>query len=256
MRLAAVFSGLDRGYSRRTLGILPKLQRELGIEVASYSGYVNWEFFLPKAEIRDVLDSITLVYQFALDNLPDSAAKYIAAEAARIFAEENVRYRLDSQCGVHLAIDVEFECSMASVVAGLGNARYIAARNAFDAAQAAQDRAEPDFKEALRNVFLAVEVVFKAMFGTSGLSRHFIDKNLKPLMADLYSDSPTATKVAELYVDGLSDWVSGLHEYRHGQPADTLPQPPLDLSVALMSSGVAYLRWLIGIDQTLQAKAK
>lgn len=233
------------------------LERELGVDVSSYSGYVNWESFLPRAEMRDVLDSITLVYNFVLSNLPDSAAKYIMTEVARIFAEENVRYRLDSRCGVHLAIDAEYECSMASVVVGLGNSRYIAAKHAFDSAQAAQDRAEPDFKEALRNVFEAVEIVFKLILPeTKRISGRDIGEKLKPLMAMVYPDSSTAVTVAGQYLDSMCDWVNSVHNYRHGQPLEEAPQPPLDLSVALMSSGVAYLRWLIGIDQMLLAKAK
>lgn len=258
-RLASCFDKLDSKHYMKSNEMSAHFTGELGTYIPSYdSGRVVWETFFYDASIEDVLDSITIYFKklWRLTGNRDSCS-FVLREVSRIFKEENVRYRIDAQCGVHLSIDAEYERSMASAVAGLGNPRYTAAKHAFDAAQAAQDRTEPDFKEALRNVFEAVEVVFKLILPeTKRISGRDIGEKLKPLMASTYPDSPTAVTVAGQYLDSMCDWVNSVHNYRHGQPLEEAPQPPLDLSVALMSSGVAYLRWLIGIDQMLEAKAK
>ncbi|GAB6127228.1 hypothetical protein JCM14124_29340 [Humidesulfovibrio idahonensis] len=257
--MASCFDKLDSKHYMKSSEMSAHFTGELGTYIPSYdTGRVIWGTFFYDASIEDVLDSITIYFKkiWRLTGNRDSC-NFIFREVSRIFKEENVRYRIDAQCGVHLAIDSEYECSTASAVAGLGNPRYTAAKHAFDAAQAAQDRADPDFKEALRNVFEAVEVVFKLILPeVPRISSGDIIAKLKPRMTTIYAGSETATKVAGQYLDSLCDWVSSVHNYRHGQPLETAPQPPIALSVALMSSGVAYLRWLIEIDQALSAQSK
>lgn len=234
-----------------------KLEQELGILLPRISYYPGWEAFFTSGELRDVLDAITLAYKYAFyDVLPNSPGIWKLA-VERIFKEEKVRYCLDSDCGVHLTIDSEYERSITAAVAGLGGTRYLAAKNVFERAQTALNPSEPDFKEALRNVFEAVEVVFKLILpDTKRISGKGIEGKLKPLMASVYPDSLTAVTVAGQYLDSMCDWANSVHNYRHGQPLEEAPQPPLDISVALMSSGVAYLRWLIGVDQALLSQQK
>jgi len=73
---------------------------------------------LEKAQLRDVLDSITLrfktlkvpLYDGTGENTKKAEADFLA-EARRIFAEERVRYRIDDKGGVHFTVDAEFERS-------------------------------------------------------------------------------------------------------------------------------------------------
>lgn len=256
VRLAALLKRLDEMHPAYGRAVLTRLKGELGVPIPIDYDQVHWDSFYGKSELRDALDAITIYHKGLLFN-ESGSAKYFTREVARIFKEENVRYVVDEECGVHFAIDAEYENNMASTVAGLGNPRHTTARQAFDAAQSALDRAEPDLKEALRNIFEAVEVVFKLILPEARrISSRDITEKLKPLMSKMYPGSTTAVTVAGQYLDSLGDWVNSVHNYRHGQPLEEAPQPPLDLSVALMSSGVAYLRWLIGIDQALQGQAK
>jgi hypothetical protein len=114
------------------------MQREAGIEIPIIDnfGYSPSEVF-KKGELRDVLDSITLVYQILL---PDSRlsdkyenpAQNWSSFVSRVLHEENVGYILDESCGVHYFVDQEFERNRASTLAILDNSRYGGVRAAFE----------------------------------------------------------------------------------------------------------------------------
>ncbi|MFH7202686.1 hypothetical protein ACHWGV_29035, partial [Klebsiella pneumoniae] len=50
---------------------------------------------------------------------------------------------------------------------------------------------------------------------------------------------------AEHFANSIVDWIKGAHFYRHGQGVTEPAPPPMDLSVAYVSTGAAYLRWLV-----------
>ena len=56
--------------------------------------------------------------------------------------------------------------------------------------------------------------------------------------------------VAGLF-DGFADWVDALHNYRHGQPSKQPVAPSEEVAIYVLSSGSAFLRWLIGINNDL-----
>jgi len=42
--------------------------------------------------------------------------------------------------------------------------------------------------------------------------------------------------------------------YRHGQKVEKPSKPPMGLTILVLSSGAAYLRWLVEIDKCVQRK--
>ncbi len=129
-RLAAYYwEYLNKDYKTE---ITNAMKREAGIEVPyhSVSGYSPSEV-LKKGELRDVLDSITLIHEVPLPHplLKQQAGYKNHAQnwlsfVSKVLHEENVGYSLDASCGVHYFVDQEFERNRASKLAVLNNPRY------------------------------------------------------------------------------------------------------------------------------------
>lgn len=78
------------------------LQIEAGIEIPYLINYgFNISDVFKKNELRDVLDSITLVYKSLKDSGFPQLANVWKVFVARSLKEENVGYQLDAECGVH-----------------------------------------------------------------------------------------------------------------------------------------------------------
>jgi len=253
-RIYHLFSNfLDDGYTLL-------VQREQGVELP-YMGYgISWEKFFNTAELRDVLDAITHMSMYLDGRTRDSGLRHeprrveqMRQEVARIFREEHVHYRLDELGGVHYAVDDEFQRNYVSAIEALGRNRYGAVRDAFEGAQQALDRDNPNSKEALRNVFEALEILFKLMFDVRRLGAAEIKQHLLPTIDRAYNGDATARQAAHKLAQSLIDWVDGVHFYRHGQAVEEAAQPPLGLTVALMSGAASYLRWLAELDVARQA---
>ena len=150
--------------------------RELGVPVdlnSSKHAYY-WPPFLEKADLRDVLDSITIRYKYLNlgyydstgEKLPEVKESFLV-EARRIFAEERVRYRVDDKGGVHFTVDAEFERSRIATLSQLGQQRYAGVKELFDSGFTALDSSPPDGKAAIRGVFFAAESLFRLMYPNS-----------------------------------------------------------------------------------------
>jgi hypothetical protein len=128
------------------------------------------EYFLKTAEIRDVLDSITVIWK-ALHVLGGGRGMSFSADAIkapqwlafvrRVIQEENLGYRVDDQGGVHYFVDEEFERCRISALSCLNEPQYGAVRTIFDQAYQKLDGHPADTKACIRDVFEAIEVFYK-----------------------------------------------------------------------------------------------
>jgi hypothetical protein len=234
------------------------LARELGVYVdspASQRGYY-WPPFLEKAELRDVLDSLTIRYaSMVVDHYDEKgedtrkAKEKFLSEARRIFKEERVRYRIDDKGGVHFTVDAEFERSRIATLSGLGRPRYAGVKELFEAAFTAMDSTPPDGKATIRGVFFAAESLFRLMYPNSPqLNAGEVAKQLKPRIDALYNDQKPAVYVAKKQLSAFREWIDGAHFYRHEPGTEDPAQPPLDLAIYMVSQGAAHIRWLTRID--------
>ncbi len=198
------------------------VQREQGVELP-YMGYgISWDRFFNTAELRDVLDAITHMSMYLDARTRDGHVRHdprrveqLRQDVARIFREEHVHYRLDELGGVHYAVDDEFQRNYVSAIGALEDDRYGAVRHAFEGAQEALDRDNPNSKEALRNVFEALEILFKLMFNAQRLGSAEIRQHLLPTIAQMHGDDATARHAANTLAQSLCDEVDGVHHYRH-----------------------------------------
>ncbi len=70
-----------------------------------------------------------------------------------------------------------------------------------------------------------------------------------PFVEQYYASDAPAQEAAKKLVQGFTNWVASAQFYRHGQGQEEPNQPPLEVAVAILSSGAGYLRWLIHLDQ-------
>jgi len=229
------------------------LVRELGVK--RFLGNLGgWEIFFIKGNIKDVLDSITIIFKLASRNQNRiSGVRKWLTEVSRIFQEENVCYRVDDQGGVHLAIDAEFEYNRASTIKGLGSSRYNGVLTHFEKAYAALDIITPDGKQAMNSAFDAVENLFRLMFPKApSLKATLVKENLEPILQRLYANDKIAIRPATRMLSSISEWVDAIHPYRHAHGEQDPVQPPLSLALLTVSTAASYLRWLAEIDAERQ----
>ena len=224
-----------------------EISQETGVKIWHANGRYNWEDFFEKIELRDLLDSITLLYSgmkksYSPGETPNEFREFVR----RSLREENLAYRIDDGCGVHFYADQEFEASRVSTIAGLFGTRYRGAREAFDSAQAALAGASPDTLAAVRSTFDAVENVFKLMFDVPRIGASEVNSKLKPKLAAMGDERNI--NASKLMASSLAEWVNAGHQYRHAPNVPDPSPPPLTLALLMISSGAGFLRWLVELD--------
>jgi len=234
------------------------LTRELGVEMplaTSNAGKLA-EFF-KKAETHDVLDAVTLIYGLLRDyfHSPD-VRRECKAFVERAVKKGNLVYTVDEVCGVHPLVDREFERNIATTIAGLGTARYEAARTAFEAAEAKLEQTPADTKGAIRDTFEAAEILTK-LISNSGkaLTASFVTGGFQPRVQKLYGSDSVATMVGARVAQSFADWVDAAHPYQHGQKTEEPVEPPEELAILLVSQGAPFVRWLVDLDRQLNGKS-
>ncbi len=82
-------------------GFSSYVTQELGVDVPSGWETANWVRFCERANIEDLLDTVTLYVRFCRQSHRSLPEPWLS-EVARIFREENVRYQLDAFGGCSL----------------------------------------------------------------------------------------------------------------------------------------------------------
>src|SRR3989338_1104213 len=242
-RLAAYY--LDHLHENFKGPICKIIVKETGAEIRFIMGWgYDLENFFKKNDLRDVLDSITLIYQVVKTSGLTSLADNWKGFVARVLQEENLGYQLDSRAGVHYLVDEEFERNRYSTLSVLDDPKYSNVRAAYEDAYRHMDSHPVDTKAAVRSMFESLEILVKQMVQTKNLNKWVVENTLKDKCLSLYKNDETASKVASELFDGFARWVNGLHFYRHGQQSDIPVAPTEDVAIYVLSSGSAVLRWL------------
>jgi len=231
---------------------LPRaLQKELAVDNNLILTISDVEQFIQNAAINDVLDMITILYKLHKDTGASNEAKQWINIVERVFKEEGLGYRVDSEGGVHFFTDEEFESNRLTTIATLGNKKYNAVKSAFEASYHELDSDPPDTKNAIRMVFEATEILYKLLVNAEGkdrLNSHGVKNKLIPIAEKIYSNDKTELVAAKHLLDGLCDWIDACHMYRHGQKEEELTAPPVDFAVNIISIGASYIRLLTQLD--------
>ena len=247
-------------YLRKESGQGPRQQ------TAGNTLYHRYEEFFEQLHRDEFMNAITLVwrylwtkhktyqrgsqgYKIELSPPANAWREFIA----RVFKEENVGYTVDEKCGVRFTVDTHFELQRTSVLQCLGVKRYNAVAAAFEDAHRYFSTTPADLKAAVRSMFESVEILAKLMVRTDRLTAKLVLNDIKALVLKAYSGDAVAQRARGRTIEGFADWVDGLHHYRHGQGDEDPVAPPEDFAVYALSSGAAFLRWLVQVDTSLKS---
>ena len=252
VRLAAKASEISYSHSKFQLGFSKLVEGELGVKVpfVKWGTSGNWSIglFFEKAEIRDVLDGISLLARFVVDKGADYYVQQWVDFVARVFVEENLHYRIDEKGGVHYLVDREFERNKNTVLSCLGG-KFSAVEESLDAAFSRLGRKPFDTKAAVRDIFEAAESLTKQITNSGhDLTERFVNAKIAPMVKRVYGGiDRSANSAGDILLIGFSQWVNAAHNYRHGQKDTKVIAPPFELAVLLLSQGASYIRWLVEI---------
>jgi hypothetical protein len=228
-----------------------RVEHDIGIDAPWAE---SWPPFVKKLTLNDVLDLITVAAEYLRDR-PAGGGELMAqqwvAGINRIFREANVHYRVEPKGGVRFYIDEAFSQARTATIAALSVPRYANAVAEFEKGMAALATASPDGKGAIRGVFAAAEAVFRLLTNAHRLGADELSA-LMPILQRLYAQDTTALRAGQKMLASLKDWVDAAHFYRHEEGSEEPAQPPLQLAIYIVGSGLTHLRWLAEIDDQNQ----
>ncbi len=247
----------DNNFNDHVYDIKKSLKHEIGLSVPFSVNNWSLEKYFEQIDVKYVLSSITVVYRTLTQcaKVWKGGDRYLSPLAegwlvfvARVFKEENMCYRVDEKGGVHYLVDAEFERNHNSTLRCLENPKYAAVKGAFEESYHYLISTPQDTKSAVRAVFEALEILSKLMVETKNLNKWLVENTLKEVALKNYAADEVAQKCVAGMFDGFALWVDTMHNYRHGQGTAEPIAPPLDFTVYALSTGAAFLRWLVDID--------
>lgn len=105
--------------------------REQGVRPPGASWGLLWEKYFATAELRDLLDTLTLINR-TVAGKSNFLAQAFGRFVTGAFYDESLGYAINEQGGVRFAVDAEYERNRFSVIDGLGDNRYAAVRDAVE----------------------------------------------------------------------------------------------------------------------------
>ena len=244
-RASAAYSGFLFNYSK---DIVSLIHEETGAKVPFFVSSYSIPNFFEQSEIRDFLDSITLIFVHLNRVRQKDTANRWKSFMSRVFKEENLGYAIDDDGVVHYYVDEEFARSRSSTIAGLENHRAV--KDLFEKAFSFLDSTPPDTSSAIKVMFEAVEVLYKHIISDEGkdrLNSRGVLSKIKPLLEATNQSNPTELTASNHLLDALCDWIDAGHMYRHGQKLDEPSTPSVDFTVYYLSQGANHIRFLLKI---------
>ena len=227
--------------------LISLIQKETGAKVPFTGASFSISNFFETAEIRDLLDSITIIYNYYVKSQRYKAIQWHTF-ISRVLREENVGYRLDGSGGVHFFVDEEFDRNRVSLIFGLTSQPAVS--ELFSKAYSFLDASPPDTSSAVKAIFEAIEVLYKHLVDAGGkdiLNSYGIQNKIKPLFQQAHNENPIEAKALDHMMDSLCDWIDAGHMYRHGQKVEEPAPPTLEFAVLYLSQGASYLRLLLAL---------
>ena len=246
-RVGAYCERLEGGHYTRLIDLL---DQELGVQVGFGYRTSNVRQFFVVCSNSEFLDAITFAIQAVNASRDRSTSRDLVAFIERVFREENLPYRIGTDACVHPLVDDAFDRERQSILAALGDPKYLAARQAM---QLAFDSLKPDGSGTLQAVlhsFEAIENVFKQAFPEKRLGATELQRQLEPIVKSLYSGR--AADAGVRLVAAFREYVNAMHQYRHADNEPEPTPPTMSMSVLLISQCTANLRWLLQMkDKTV-----
>ena len=248
---------LSNGGFKEISALARYLERETGIagpnRMTSGAGYdIAWIEYFQGLDRTTFLDNITRVIVFLAEasssrryRIENYSRSQLVATFARVFEETNILLEVDEKGGIHPKIDTAFSRQRISVIAGLEGKSFTAAHEYVDQCLSALREEPPDGAEAIRDLFLAAENIFKQMFpDVDRLDQRMVGKKLKPVVKQL----PDA-KQLESMCAAFTQWVNVGQDFRHEDRQSKMNQPSEDLTTLMVTLGFSHIRWLASFNR-------
>lgn len=244
VRMAALFRSL--GFFDHDEHYAAEIALQIGVRVPVHINYHDFDRFFENFPIGEILDALTAIF----GAIPDEHDKRSwLSGLATIFAEERLSYRLTQQGGVRRLIDKEFDRNLASAISTLSSSRYSAVRAEVERILPLLSEHPSANKAAIRATFDAAETLFKLTFRAAPrLATGDASKFLEPALQRMANSDAAAQSASLKMLKAFLDWIEAAHVYRHAQALEEPVEPPLGLTILLISTGVANVRWLAEID--------
>jgi hypothetical protein len=233
------------------------VEKKLGIKCVEGSSYpyVDWEGFLGKLPTVDFLDVLTATMQFRPNYTTMSgriAVKHDLVDyIRRVFSEQNLAYRIDDKGGIHPLIDAEFTSNTNSIIRNLTELSLTAALAHVQAADRAMMPQMFDGRQAIRSTFDAVENLLKVIDPKkTQLGATQARDTLGNFLVVVDRASPEEGRATTKLIEALADWVDAAHNYRHAPGGAEPSQPSEAFTVAFVSQGFSYIRWICDLYAT------
>ena len=232
------------------------LREHLGIDPPSGQGtmgiYYRWDDFFAKCPIDDLLNVITIIYKFGRATRERNMTDVWLNRIQHALVAQNMAYEVDEAGGMHLKVDIAFHRSAELTLECLAAARFDDASKAVAAAFDFLTHIQPDTKLAVINIFMAAETVFKLIANTgTSLTFGSVDKDLRSVVQARYREGDQAgNQASNAMCSAIADWVNACQPYRHGQKTPDHVAPPMDLAIALVSSGADFIRWMVSLSSS------
>lgn len=162
-----------------------------------------------------------------------------------VFNTHNMNYCVLSCGSVQHKIDDAYQKSKFSTLECLSDEKFQSAQESVSKADHFLTKIQPDLIEAICNIFIGAENVFKILVDKNGFNKKKLLNWLDALSIDT-ANRDARRKVA----NSLFEWEHSCHQYRHGQSSKETITVPLEQATVIVSLGIAYIRWLVGLRQS------
>jgi hypothetical protein len=258
-RIGSFCNSLCQQIKHLTIDIDRDLRQKQGVVMASYGEHpFDVERFFDEGELGDVLSAITTIYEAtrshdkATPRYGTSQSNALLLHVRKVFAEECMAYTADDNCYVRNKVDDEFNRNVFSSVAALEDPRYAHVRDALERSLNATFNPAVNDTSPINLMFEACETLFKLLTGAASLDSKLVGNELIPKVQKAYSSKDAHAQAAAASIcNGLGKWVDACHKFRHGPNSEEISRPPVEISVALVSQGATFIRWLADVDQQL-----
>lgn len=231
--------------------------QELGVRVP-FSGGVGdpylWDNFFEKAELRDVLDSLTFCWRYWVAAQSRERAEKWRNRINRVLAEEGLAFFMNESGGIRRVVDEQFEQVRRGALAALDGCRYSNARDCFEEAHRHLAGVRPHYKASVRSMFECVEALVRLLIGGKKLDSRTVRSELVPLLNVNFAADHTAQLSIEKMGESLCDWIDSAHFYRHGQAQKGPVEPSDAYCVYVLTAGSGWARWLVELDEKISTQ--
>lgn len=219
---------------------------KLGVEVDSTLYDYVFGRWIARCDRRDLLDFMTILIEMS----PEDERSAVIATLRTMLLEEYLAFEMTDDGSVKPKIDMAFAGNVEAAIALMGKPRYAGVRREFETGQTSLSPIPPNWTQATRHTFFALENLFKLMFPKQPrLGAKEAETVLKAALDRRYaSATPSVQREASRMLSAFKEWIEAGHFERHAQGTEDPHTIPEELGILMVSQGTSYLRWLIELD--------